>query len=318
MTETTKTGIAAATLIGLTVYNMFGVNRSQSIANVFTVLKLLAIAAIVVAGFIYYDPQQVELDFSLKQNIPDNLTTAMLTGLIGVLFSMGGWHHVSYLSGEAINAKSNIPKSMFFGVLIVVLTYLLVNLAYMFLLPLEAIAQTPRVAEDAVSTLAPWGGKAVAVAIAVSIFGTISIYTMTAPRIYHAMAEDGVFFKQLSYVHPKWRTPATAMAIQVVWALAILLFFGGIFNEIITFVTFLDIAFMGLAGVALFIFRKNRKEMERPIRAWGYPIIPLIFVVISFAFAINTLLEQPRQAVPGLVLLGIGVGVFYLFKKTRV
>lgn len=317
MSENTKTGIAAATLIGLTIYNMFGVNLSQSLASVFTVLKLLAIAAIIVAGFVYYDPTTVHLDFTLQENVPNNLTVAMLTGLIGVFFSMGGWHHASYLSGEAINAKSTVPKAMVFGVLIVMTTYLLVNLAYMLLLPLETIALTPRVAGEAVSNLVPWGGKAVAVAIAISIFGTISIYTMTAPRIYHAMAEDGIFFKQLAFVHPKWRTPVTAMAIQVVWALAILLFFGGIFNEIITFVVFLDIAFMGLAGVSLFVFRKYGKGLERPIKAWGYPVIPLIFIVVSFAFAVNTLMEKPGQAVPGLVLLGIGVGVFYFFKKFK-
>ena len=314
MSDPQKTGIAAITLIGLTVFNMFGVNVSQGIANIFTGLKLLAIAAIIVVGFIYYDPQTVQLDFSLSQNIPENLTSALLVGLIGVLFSMGGWHHASYLSGEAINAKRTVPRAMFFGVLIVTTTYLLVNLAYMFLLPLEAIAQTPRVAGDAISSLVPWGGKAVAIAIAVSIFGTISIYTMSAPRIYFAMAKDGIFFKQLAYVHPRWRTPVVAMGIQVIWALAILFFFGGIFSEIITFVTFLDIAFMGLAGVALFVFRKNRKNAERPIRAWGYPVIPLTFIIISFAFAINTLMEKPGQAVPGLVLLGVGIGVFYIFQ----
>ncbi len=315
LTDSSKTSVAAATLVGLTVFNMFGVHVSQGISNVFTALKLLAIAAIIVAGFIYYDPQTVQLEFSLSQNMPDNLTVAMLTGLIGVLFSMGGWHHASYLSGEAIDAKRTVPRAMFLGVLIVVITYLLINMAYMLLLPLDQIAQTPRVAGEAIATLVPWGGKAVAIAIAISIFGTISIYTMTAPRIYYAMAKDGIFFKQLAFVHPKWRTPIIAMAIQVIWALAILVFFGGIFSEIITFVTFLDIAFMGLAGLTIYIFRKKRQELERPVRAWGYPIIPAIFVLISFAFAINTLMEKPGQAVPGLVLLGIGVGVYFWFKR---
>ena len=317
MTTVTKNLIAAVTLIGLTVYNMLGVHLSQKIASLFTVLKLMAIAAIIIVGFIYYDPQNVQLDFSLSQNMPDNLTIAMLTGLIGVLFSMGGWHHVSYLSGEAINAKKIVPRAMFFGVLIVMVTYLLINLAYMFLLPIDTIAQTPRVAGDAISTIVPWGGKAVAAAIAISIFGTVSIYTMTAPRIYHAMAEDGIFFKQLAFIHPKWRTPVTAMIVQVVWALAILLFFGGIFSEIITFVTFLDILFMGLAGVTIFIFRKKRKEMERPIKAWGYPVVPIIFIVISFAFAINVILEKPEQAIPGLVIMAIGVGVYFWFKRVN-
>lgn len=315
MSSGMKTGVAAATLVGLTVFNMFGVSVSQRLASVFTVLKLLAIAAIIVIGFTYYDPQIVPVDFSLDNNVPDNLMVAMLTGLIGVFFSMGGWHHASYLAGEAINANRTVPRAMFLGVIVVMTTYLLVNLAYMFMLPLETIAETPRVAADAIDSLFPWGGVAVAVAIAISIFGTISIYTMTAPRIYFAMAKDGVFFKQLTYIHPKWRTPVTAMAIQVIWALAILLFFDGLFNEIITFVVFLDIAFMGLAGVALFVLRKKRKDIERPIRAWGYPIVPLIFIVTSFAFAINTLMEKPAQAVPGLILLTIGVGVYFLFSR---
>ncbi|MEO1258766.1 MAG: amino acid permease [Bacteroidota bacterium] len=310
-----KTAVAAITLIGLTAYNMFGVHLSQRIASVFTVLKLMAIVAIILAGFIYFDPDKVPVDFSLSGGMPENLTAAILTGLVGVLFSMGGWHHASYLSGEAIDAKRTVPRAMFLGVLIVMTTYLLVNLSYMFLLPLDAISQTPRVAADAISTLVPWGGKAVAVMIAVSIFGTISIYTMTAPRIYQAMAQDGIFFKELAKIHPRWHTPVNAMIIQVVWALIILLFFGGIFSEIITFVTFLDIAFMGLAGVSLFVFRKKLKDTQRPIKAWGYPIIPLVFIIISFAFAINTLMENPGQAVPGLVLLGIGVGVFYFFKQ---
>ena len=315
MTETDKTLLAAATLLGLTVFNMFGVHLSQGMAGLFTVLKLLAIGAIIVVGFVYYDPQHVQLDFSLSQNVPQHLTTAMLTGLIGVLFSMGGWHHASYVAGEAVEARKTVPRAMFLGVVIVTVTYLLVNLAYLFLLPLEQIAQTPRVAGEAIGRLVPWGGKAVAAAIAVSIFGTISIYTMTAPRIYHAMADDGMFFKQLAFIHPRWRTPVTAMAIQAVWALAVLLFFEGIFNEIITFVTFLDIAFMGLAGTALFVFRIKRKNADRPIRTWGYPFVPLLFVSISFAFAINTLMEKPAQALPGLALLGIGLGIYFMRRR---
>ncbi|MCB0517955.1 MAG: amino acid permease [Lewinellaceae bacterium] len=317
MGEHTKIAIAAATMLSLTCFNILGVSISQGLANFFTGLKLLSIGCIIAAAFIYFDPAKVNPDFSLAQNVPDNLATAMLTGLIGVLFSVGGWHHASYVAGEAMDAPRTVPRAMFFGVLIVMVTYLLVNLAYMLLLPLDAIANTPRVAGDAVSTLAPWGGRAVAVAIALSIFGTISIYTMSAPRIYFAMAEDGIFFKQLAYVHPRWKTPVVAMLVQVVWALAVLLFFRGLFNEIITFVTFMDIAFMGLAGAAVFIFRKKMKSAQRPVRAWGYPWVPLIFVVISAAFAINTFFERPAQALPGLGLLGLGVLVFYGIKYWR-
>ena len=317
MGEGTKTAIAAVTMLVLTGINILGVNVSQSLSNFFTGLKLLAIAAIITAGFVLFDSAKVPVDFSLAQNLPPNLTTAMLTGLIGVLFSVGGWHHASYVAGEAIDAPRTVPRAMFLGVLIVTSMYLLVNVAYMLLLPLDAIASTRTVAGDAIATLAPWGGKAVAVAIALSIFGTISIYTMSAPRIYYAMAEDGIFFKQLAWVHPRWRTPVVAMVVQVVWAMAVLVFFQGLFVKIITFVTFMDIAFMGLAGAGIFVFRKKLANAQRPVRAWGYPVVPIIFVLISAAFAINTLLERPEQALPGLVLLLLGVAVFYFLKFLR-
>jgi APA family basic amino acid/polyamine antiporter len=219
------------------------------------------------------------------------------------------------VAGEAINAPRTVPRAMFLGVLIVLVAYLLVNIAYMLLLPLDVIARTPKVAADAMAILAPWGAQAVAVAIALSIFGTISIYTMSAPRIYFAMAEDGIFFKQLAYVHPRWRTPVAAMLVQVVWAIAVLLFFNGLFDKIITFVTFMDIAFMGLAGAAVFVFRKKRPDAARPIRVWGYPLIPAIFVLISAAFAVNVLLERPEQALPGLGLLALGIIVYEMIRK---
>jgi APA family basic amino acid/polyamine antiporter len=315
LSERGKIGIAAATMLGLTGFNILGVQVSQGLAKLFTGLKLLAIAGIIVAGFVWYDPARVQVDFLTAEQAPEHLATAMLTALVGVLFSVGGWHHASYVAGEAINAPRTVPRAMFLGVLIVLLAYLLVNIAYMLLLPLDVIAQTPKVAADAMGVLAPWGAQAVTVAIALSIFGTISIYTMSAPRIYFAMAEDGIFFKQLAYVHPRWRTPVAAMLAQVVWAMAVLLFFNGLFDQIITFVTFMDIAFMALAGAAVFVFRKKRPDAARPIRAWGYPLIPVVFVLISAAFAVNVLLERPEQALPGLGLLALGIISYEVIRK---
>lgn len=315
--EAGKTGIAAFTILSLTVVNMLGVHISQRLSNVFAALKLLAIGGIIVAGFVFYDPEKVSLNFSLPENLPPDLTSLLLTGLIGVLFSVGGWHHASYMAGETIDAPRTVPKAMLLGVTIVTITYLLVNIAYLRLLPMDAIAASPRVAGEAMNVVASWGSRAVAVAIAISIFGSISVYTVTAPRIYFAMAQDGIFFRQLAYVHPRWHTPVVAMGVQVVWVLAVLFYFRGLFDQIITFVTFLDIAAMGLAGAAVFVLRRTRKDAARPVRAWGYPVIPFIFVAISFAFAVNTLLERPGQALPGLGILLVGVGVFWWFKRTE-
>lgn len=319
LTGGAKTAVAAATMVGLTGFNMIGVKTSGVLARIFTTLKLLAIAGIVIASFLFFDAEKVQVDFSLAENMPTDLGSAMLIGLVGVFFSVGGWHHASYVAGEAKNARSTVPKAMFLGTLIVMVMYLLVNLAYLLLLPMADIATTQTVASDAIATIVPWGGKLVAVAIALSIFGTISIYTMSAPRIYFAMAEDGIFFKQLAWVHPRWRTPVVAMLFQVGWALLVLLFFAGSFNHIITFVTSMDIAFMGLAGAAVFVLRKSRRDDKdksvRPIRAWGYPVVPFIFVALSAAFAVNTLLEKPEQVVPGVALLVAGVVAFYWFRK---
>lgn len=306
MSESLKTGIAAATMLGLTAVNILGVQVSQGLSNFFTALKLLSIAAIITAGFFFYRPDAAPISWALPTPPPAHLPGAMLTALVGVLFSVGGWHHASYVAGEAIHPQRDVPKAMFFGVLLVTGAYLLVNTAYLLLLPVDQIAASPRVAATAIGTLAAWGAPAVAIAIALSIFGTISIYTMSAPRIYFAMAEDGIFFRQLAYVHPRLGTPVTAMLVQVVWALAVLLFFRGAFDRIITFVTFMDILFMALAGAAVFVFRKKYPLRERAVRAWGYPAVPLVFIFISVAFSVNVLLESPWQAVPGLVLLGIG------------
>jgi len=192
----------------------------------------------------------------------------------------------------------------------------------MYLLPLEAMEASKKVASDAIASVdsISYGGEMVAVAIAISIFGTIGIYTMTAPRIYFAMAKDGVFFEKLAYIHPKYKTPVYAMLLQMIWACVLILFWGS-FGKLINYVVFMDIVFMMLAGVSIFIFRKNRKNAERPVKAWGYPIVPLIFVVLSLSFVISTLFGEDtmEQSIAGLVVMTIGVGVYYLlgFNKSK-
>lgn len=313
MTMSGKVFLAIGVILGLTGINILGVQASQTFANLFTGLKLIAMVAIVGVGIYFFKDSTVELNFSLAQNQPENIGSALLVALIGVLWSFGGWHHASYLAGEAIDAKRTVPRAMITGAVIVTVAYVLINLAYMLLLPLDEIAKTERVAGEAVGSVFAFGGKAVAIAIAISIFGTIGIYTMSAPRIYYAMARDGIFFEQLSRVHPRYHTPSNAMIIQALWAVLLLLFWGT-FENLITYVTFMDIAFMALAGASIFVFRKRKADSTIYQTPW-YPVIPLIFIGISAAFVINTLIQRPIQAIAGLLLLGIGLGVFQVFKQ---
>ncbi len=314
LNDTGKILVAIATIAGLTSINIRGVDTSQKVINLFTGLKLVAMAAVVVVALTFFSETAPDNPWVLTELRPDNLAKALLLALVGVLWSFGGWHHATYLAGETIQPQRNVPRAMILGAVIVTITYILVNIGYLLLLPLEEIAASPRVAGDALEAAFAGGGKAVAVAIGISIFGTIAIYTMSAPRIYFAMARDGIFFKSLAKLHPRFNTPANAMAAQAAWAILLLLFWGT-FDKLITYVTFIDYAFMALAGAAVFYFRIKAPDLERPYKTWGYPFVPLIFVGISTAFVINTLYVRPEEAVAGLFVLGVGVALYYFFKR---
>ncbi len=316
MSGNDKILLAASAIAGLTAINCVGVGVSQALANVFTGIKLLAIAGIIVAGFVFYEPAKVNLSFSLAENLPVDWFSGMFVGLIAVLWSFGGWHHASYLAGEAINPQKTVARAMVLGAVIVTTVYVLVNLSYMMLLPLPVMGSSELVAGKAMEAIVPWGGRLVAVAIAISIFGTIGIFTMSAPRIYYAMATDKIFFSFLAKVHPRFRTPVNAMVLQAVWAI-FLLFVWGTFSNLITYVTFMDILFMTMAGAGIFILRKKRPDAERPYRTAGYPYVPLIFVLISGAFVLSTLVERPIQTLAGLGLVALGIAAFMLFRRNN-
>ena len=316
LTEAAQVWVAISTIGGLTILNIFGINTSQWIISVFTTTKLLALMVVVVLASMLRDQTSHEHVWTLSENLPDNWPSLLLTALIGVLWSFGGWHHATYLAGETRHPQRNVPRAMLLGALIVTLTYVLTNLAYLWLLPLETIAGTERVAGDALEAVLDGGGKAVALLIGVSVFGTIAIYTMSAPRIYFAMARDGVFFEQLARLNERFKTPANAMAAQAIWAIFLLLLWGK-FHDLITYVTFIDIAFMTLAGLGIFLFRKREPDAVRPYRAWGYPIIPGLYVLITCLFLINTLIEKPKQALAGIFVLGLGLLLYQFFKQKQ-
>ena len=313
LNQNAKVIIAISTVAILTLINVLGVDISQIFANVFTGLKLIGILVIILVGFLFTGEGNQDLVLNLNEK-PDHVVTGMLLALIGVLWSFGGWHHTSYLSGEAKNAERTVPKAMVYGVLIVTLVYVLINIAYMKLLNINAIMTTETVAGDALQVVFPYGAKIMAIIIAISVFGTIGIYTMTAPRIYFAMAKDGLFFKGLAKVSKRYNTPANAMLIQAIWAISLLIIWGK-FRDLITYVVFMDIGFMLLTGICIFVFRQKYRERSRPVKVPFYPFIPVIFILISIAFVGSTFIGRPEQAWAGLIILGLGIPVYFLFKR---
>jgi len=184
----------------------------------------------------------------------------------------------------------------------------------MLLLPVNKIITSEKIAAEAVSTVIPFGGLLVAGLIAISTFGTIGIYTLSTPRIYYAMAEDGLFFRSIAKVHPVFRTPVNAIIIQSVWSVVLLLFWGTLEN-LITYTVSVEWIFFTLAAIGIFIFRKKLKNAERRYKTFGYPVTPLIFIVINTWFVINIMINKPLHMLVGVCFLILGIPVFLFFKK---
>jgi APA family basic amino acid/polyamine antiporter len=234
--------------------------------------------------------------------------------LTGVLFSYGGWQHASFIAGETKNPSRNVPLAMITGAIVVIMIYLLVNVSYMLLLPLDKITVSEKIAAEAVSTILPWGGMLVAGIIAISTFGTMGIYTLSAPRIYYAMAEDKLFFSGIAKVHPVFRTPVNAIVAQSVWAIVLLLFWGT-FEDLITYTVSVEWIFFTLAAAGIFIFRKKLKDTPRPYKTFGYPVTPLIFIIINTWFVGNILINKPLHMAIGGGFLLLGIPVYLFFKR---
>lgn len=303
--------VGASAIISLTLLNSAGVRYGEAFTNIFTSLKILGILLIVgfgiFAGTSISEVSNVPADASEAGGI-----SAIALAMIGVLWSFGGWHHASYLSAETRNAEKTVPRAMIAGALIVTITYLMANWGYMRLLSVDQIAGSQAVAADALSSATPIGGKVIACIIMLSTFGSIGIFTMSAPRIYFAMARDGKFFKYFSQVHPRSGAPVNAIILQSAWAL-VLLFIWGTFEKVIASVVFMDWVFMIIAALSIFVYR--RRKLESSFRTPGYPIVPLIFIAISLWFLIYTLFGRPEQALWGLGLLVVGLPVYYLGKR---
>lgn len=308
--------VAVGGLLLLTAINVVGVKAGAIFSDVFTVLKIAGIAALVVVGLAFGSAHTTAFSFSASA-IPGGLGAGLATAMVGVLWSTGGWQHATYATAEVRDPRRTLPLAMIVGTAAVTLLYILVNVAYMFLMTPAEIAASPRVAADAVSRVfGSAGGSAISLAIFVSTFGVVGIYTLTAPRIYFAMANEGLFFKRVAEVHPRFRTPAFAILAQSGWAVILILFWGT-FENLISYVVFTDWIFFGLTAAAVFVFRRRLPGAERAARVPLYPWTPLFFVAMSGWFVAVTLVQRPAQAWAGLAFLALGVPVYAYWKRRR-
>jgi APA family basic amino acid/polyamine antiporter len=302
---------------------MKGIRTGAVVQNVFTFAKTAALLGLVGFGLaLGRNEEAVSRNFGeFWQNASWNIETVRLVGvaMVGALFSADAWNNVTFTAGEVRHPRRNLPLSLALGVGIVCALYIACNLVYLNVLPLEAIQRAP---EDRVATaaaariLGPVAVQLMAVAIMISTFGCANGMILAGARVYYAMALDGLFFRRASTLDQRHHTPAFALAIQCMWAA--LLTLSGSYSDLLDYVIFAVLLFYILTIAGLFVLRRTRPELERPYRAFGYPFLPAAYVVVAGLIEVLLLLYKPSYTWPGLIIVLLGVPVYFLWRKREV
>jgi APA family basic amino acid/polyamine antiporter len=305
---------ALVALALVTVVNVVGVKAGARMTNVLTTLKLAAIGFVVIVGLVLGSSSTT--DFGAVA-LPAHPAPAVAAALVGVLWAYGGWQHVTMAAGETKRPTRDVPLALVAGAAIVTAVYLLTNVAYARLLSPPEMVRAQSLAAQAVATrTGVAGGRVIAFAVMLSTLGTAGIFTLTAPRMYFAMASRGLFFPAASRVDPRTGTPVLAIVCQSVWS-GVLAMFWGTFNSLITYVLITEWIFFALTGAAVFVLRRTRPGVERPYRVPGYPVTPAFFVGVAAWFVVNAFIGRPLESAAGVAFLLLGVPVFLFWKRVR-
>ena len=301
---------AAGVILLLTGLNYRTLIGGALVQNATTVLKVSGLVLVAVAAL-----------GDRAQPLAETATASSAFGLseIGVamiacLWAYNGWYQAGFVAGEIKDPHRNLPISLGAGVGAVILLYMLANVAYMNVLTVEEIAATDRVAAVvAERVFGSAGGTIISATILISIFGALNSGILAGPRVYFALAKDGLFFRRFAEVHPRFETPALAVLLQGVWAAILSL--SGSYVGLFSFAMFAGWIFYGLAVVGVIVLRIKRPEWERPYRMWGYPVTPVLFAIASVGLVANTLITQPLPSLAGLGLIASGVPVYFWMRR---
>lgn len=318
-------GLTILTILFLTSANYFGVIVGGTITNIFTALKVLGIIVIILLGFFISGGSSSNLTPVLgktgfEYSSPLGLFGAMFAAMLAAFWAYDGWNNIGYLGGEVKNPKRNIPIALFGGVALVILIYLAINAAFLYVLPVNEIISITQnehsiIAIEMMRKFLGYGGALfISVLIMVSTFGTTNGTILASSRIYFAMAKDNLFFKSAGSHHSKYRTPHISLLIQGLWASALVL--SGTFDQLTDMLIFASFIFYGAGAFGVFILRKKMIDTERVYKVPGYPVIPFVFVLFCVALVLVTIIENPRDSGIGLSLVLIGIP-FYIFWKRK-
>ena len=319
---------------------MLGVQYGKAIQNLFTCAKLGALFGVIALGiFVGWNAESVRANFahfwSAQGVVPiaPGLSAVSVFGLLvaicvsqtGSLFSADAWNNITFTAGEVRNPRRNVPLSLFFGASIVIGLYLLANLAYLVVLPLSEIQHAPsdRVAGTMLNTVFPsFGSAAMAVVIMISSFGCINGLVFSGARAYYAMACDGLFFRTAKKIN-KAHVPGAALALQLIWTIILVLIrtydpatsvFGNLYSNLLDYGISAALFFYIMTILGVFVLRKRRPDAERPYRAFGYPVVPALYIAGALAILIVLFVYRPATTFPGVVIALLGVPVYLSFR----
>ncbi|MBA2684159.1 MAG: amino acid permease [Gemmatimonadaceae bacterium] len=308
--------ISVAVIIIIAAINVRGTRNSATMQNWTTGTKVAGLLLLSVS-MIALGPTSTIGSIVSRDAWPTSITPALLSGvgvaMIGVLWAYEGWQYVTFSAGETRDPQRTFPRAISIATAALVALYLLANLGYIAALGPQAVAATDHIAADAgIAVLGPVAGRIVGLLILISIFSAANGIMLTAPRMYFAMARDGVFFKRLAIVHPTLGTPAFAIIAIAVWSA--LLASTGTFEQLLTYVVFTGWIFYGLGALSVFVYRRREPNAIRPFRVPGYPVTPVLFVASAAALVVNTLVTQPTRAAAGVIAVLLGTPAFYAWR----
>jgi basic amino acid/polyamine antiporter, APA family len=310
--------LAVGAIVLLSGVNYLGVKPGAVTQNVFTLLKLGALAALILAGLLLPHPAHTVEQMgglAVKSEL-----LAVGTALVPVLFAVGGWQQTNFVAEELIEPERNLPRALLGGVALVVAVYLLANLAYLRTLGIQGLATSAAPAADVMQAqLGGQGATLIAAGITFSTFGFLNLVILVSPRVYRAMAADGLFFPSLARLHPRYRTPTAAILLQGVWAVVLTL--TGRYADLLDYVVFGDWIFFAATAATLFYFRRQERrglqQSDIRFRMPGYPAGPILFILAALYVVAGSVASNPGNAIKGTILMALGVPVFLFWDRRR-
>jgi len=312
ISATLGTVFSMAVVLLLSGLHCLGVRQGTLVQNLLTVLKIGALLGIIIFGFFIGHGSTAHFEplFDWQQ-----ITNFSVFGaaFIPVIFAYSGWNAVTYIAGEVKDPERNLPRDLLYGVLIVTTLYLAINAVYIYAVPVTEMKGALRMSEVATTALFGYKTSAwITGIITISILGALNAVTMIGPRIYYAMAKDGVFFKRLTYVHPSFGTPTSAIMLQAAWSCLLIL--TNTWGTLFTYVSVMITLFSAFTVGSVIVLRYKRPELKRPYKLWGYPIVPLLFVLIHVWIVWGSVNEKPFESLIGVFIVALGIPVYLIWK----